>query len=108
MCGIVGIIDFNNTNNDLIADINKALKIQNHRGPDDKGFYFNKENETGLLAKDQNLHSLATLIENFFEKNENERKKMRQNSRNRSIKCWSEEVIINKYISLYKKILLDN
>lgn len=44
MCGIVGFID-KNKNIDILNDM---LQIQSHRGPDDRGIYFDKESGVHL------------------------------------------------------------
>ena len=44
MCGILGIVDFNNNSVDL-KNFNKSLELLKHRGPDDEGYLlFNKNN----------------------------------------------------------------
>lgn len=40
MCGIAGIINFNKSSGNLVADIRQMSDIIRHRGPDDAGFLF--------------------------------------------------------------------
>ncbi len=42
MCGIFGVIHFNNTNNDSKEYINKTIGLFRYRGPDQKGVYIDK------------------------------------------------------------------
>lgn len=66
-----------------------------------------EDNKTGYFVKDQNLKSLAETIEFFFKKKENEKKFIKDCCRSRSLKNWSEEIILKKYENLYKMVLND-
>ena len=53
MCGIVGIYSLNKSKiPNLKSRIKKMIDMINYRGPDNKGFYFN-ENENFGMANNQ-------------------------------------------------------
>ena len=58
MCGICGIVDFSGTpiNQDLMRQMSNTLT---HRGPDDEGYYFNKQKITNSGQRIENRPSVA-------------------------------------------------
>ena len=48
MCGICGILSFNDNGVDKREVINEMTKLMVHRGPDDDGYYFNDEIGLGI------------------------------------------------------------
>ena len=49
MCGLVGIVDFNNSNKNFNPEINNMINKIQHRGPDN--------NKIGSYKVDINFHS---------------------------------------------------
>jgi asparagine synthase (glutamine-hydrolysing) len=45
MCGIVGFLNSNLSNENIVEKITKLLKITKHRGPDDSAFYIDNTNK---------------------------------------------------------------
>lgn len=80
MCGIAGIIQFNNSSNNIIADAQRMSTLLRHRGPDDEGYIFISDKEvitaggddtaadvwrSGLaFSPKENIHTLKP--ENYF------------------------------------------
>lgn len=48
MCGFVGVLEPGSRNEDLKARLDKAISVIDHRGPDDKGTFFDRERGVGL------------------------------------------------------------
>jgi len=57
MCGIVGIVDKNNSNNELVE---KMANIFKYRGPDDYGEYIDKENGVALAMRRLSIIDLGS------------------------------------------------
>ena len=58
MCGIAGVIDISgNLNQELLEKMSEVIR---HRGPDDKGIYYDKENGVGLVHRRLSIIDLAS------------------------------------------------
>ena len=51
MCGICGILSFNDNGVDKREIINEMTTLMVHRGPDDDGYYFNDEIGLGEIGR---------------------------------------------------------
>ncbi len=63
-----------------------------------------EHNKTGYLARAYDSEDLAEGIRKILTDQDNY-KQLQQNARERAVKLWSQEVVSNQYIELYKKVL---